>query len=163
MSGVGARGGQSPHVDRGHIPRDSPGDPLTQMARCTKARMRARPAARLAQNGTRRPPERRRAAETVNVSCFGRRGSSWKARDSTVGIGERYCFPGRGATLGGSCSAGDEGSWLRLSLGAVRASRDELGGLCGGLTVCTAVAVSKASGDPRAELRVDVRPVGNHA
>ena len=34
--------------------------------------MRARPAARPAQNGTRQPPQRRRAAETVNVnvSCW---------------------------------------------------------------------------------------------
>ncbi len=37
-----------------------------------KARVRVRPAARPAQNGTRQPPQRRRAAETVNVnvSCW---------------------------------------------------------------------------------------------
>ena len=61
-------GGQSPHVARGHIPRNPLANPLTQMARCATARMRARPAARRAQNGTRRPPQRGRAAETVNVN-----------------------------------------------------------------------------------------------
>jgi len=38
------------------------------MARCATARVRARPAARPAQNGTRRPPQRRRAVEIVNVN-----------------------------------------------------------------------------------------------
>ncbi len=55
-------------MDRGHIPPEPPGDPLTQMARCATARMRVRPAARPARNGTRRTPQRRRAAETVNVN-----------------------------------------------------------------------------------------------
>jgi hypothetical protein len=58
--------GQSPHVDRGHIPRGPPGDPSRRWRAAQKARLRARPAARPAQNGTRRPPQRRRAAETVN-------------------------------------------------------------------------------------------------
>ena len=60
--------GQSPHVDPGYNPPGPRGDPLTQMARCATARVRARPAARPAQNGTRQPPQRRRAAETVNVN-----------------------------------------------------------------------------------------------
>ncbi len=44
------------------------------------------PAARPAQNGTRRPPKRRRAAETanVNVGCWVGAVRSWKARHKTV-------------------------------------------------------------------------------
>ena len=51
--------------------------------------------------------------------------------------------------------------WPDRPLGAVGV-RDELGGLRGGVAVRTPGAVSKAGGDPRAELRVDVRPVGDH-
>jgi hypothetical protein len=57
-----------PACGPGAHPPEPLGDPLTQIARCATARMRARPAARPAQNGTRRPPQRRRAAETVNVN-----------------------------------------------------------------------------------------------
>ena len=48
----------------------SPGSPWRPRSRrwraAQRARVRARPAARSAQHGTRQPPQRRRAAETVN-------------------------------------------------------------------------------------------------
>jgi len=46
-----------------------------------------------------------------------------------------------------------------LWLGAVRASGDELRGVTAG----GGVAVPQAGGDPRAQLRVDVGPVGDQA
>ncbi len=66
-------GGQSPACGPVAHPPEPPGPSSPQqMARCATAGMRAGPAARPAQNGTRRPPQRRRAAETVNVnvSCL---------------------------------------------------------------------------------------------
>ena len=45
-----------------------PGDPLTQMARCANGKDESPPGGSAGANGTRRPPQRRRAAETVNVN-----------------------------------------------------------------------------------------------
>ena len=56
-------------------PGARPPDPLATPSRrwraAQTARVEARPAARLAQNGTRRPPQRRRAAERVNANGGG--------------------------------------------------------------------------------------------
>src|ERR1700736_6745336 len=63
-----AAGGRSPDVVRGHTPRDPLATPSRRWRAAQTARVEARPAARPAQNGTRRPPQCRRAAETVNVN-----------------------------------------------------------------------------------------------
>jgi hypothetical protein len=47
--------------------------------------------------------------------------------------------------------------------GAVCPSRDDLGRLGRGMAVRTAITMPKAGRHARAELRVDVRPVGDHA
>jgi hypothetical protein len=54
---VGGEGLSWGETETGGTSPGPPGDPLTQMARCANGQSEARPAARPAQNGTRRPPQ----------------------------------------------------------------------------------------------------------